>query len=56
MREMIHHNYITLRRGEAGGGREKKNHKLYRMHLIRKWKWLIGLDKTNLALSTPQRG
>lgn len=21
------------------------------MHLIRKWKWLIGLDKTNLALS-----
>lgn len=33
-----------------------KNHKLYRVHLIRKWKWLIGLDKTNLALSTLQCG
>lgn len=36
--------------------RWKKNHKLYSMHLIRKWKWLIGLDKTNLALSMVQRG
>lgn len=32
----------------------KKNHKLYSGHLIRKWKWLIGLDKTNIALSTVQ--
>lgn len=47
MREMIHHNYITL---------GKKNHKLYSMHLIRKWKWLIGPDKTNLGLSTVQHG
>lgn len=34
----------------------KKNPVLYRMHLIRKWKLLIGLDKTNLDLSAVQRG
>lgn len=33
-----------------------KNHKLCSTHLIRKWKWLIGLDKENLALLTVQRG